>query len=239
MSIRELAREEIIAREQTIIGTVVRQRQLTEFDGSGGGAPCWVVDVDIGATRLVKDVPVKGGSGLRRTYADVGQTVALRRNALGRFDVIGPGDRVIGIRKTTGYNLATGASAAQPDEGYTTQIEPYSFYQGPTVFKSGTDQVTFTQVPAADDTLDRVGPGSWTVDGFVAGKWIFVAGTVSNNAEFGPIVSASALQLTFAGDVFTNEGPISATVGHTSRWKDGVTSYPIRTTRDALGNIIT
>jgi hypothetical protein len=239
LSIRELVRDEIIAREQTMVGTVVRQRKLVEFDGSVGGARCWVVDVDIGAARLVKDVPVKGGSGLRRTYADVGQTVVLRRNALGRLDIVGPGDRVMGTRKIMGYDIATGASAQQPDEGYTTQIEPYDFYQGPLYFMTPAQDVTFNQVPAANDELTRHGAGSWAADGFVAGVYIAVSGSVSNDGFYGPILSPTATVLYFAGDVFTDEGPVGGvSVGHTTRWADNATPYPVRTTRDALGNII-
>ena len=238
MTIRQLIREEMDAREQTIIGTVVRQRRLIEFDGSVGGSPCWVVDVDIGSSRLVTYVPVKGGSGLRKTYADIGQSVVLRRNANGRFDVVGPGDRAMGIRKTKGYDLSDGSYIQGPDEGFSVRIESYDFYQGPTQFASATEQFTFNQIPAANDEITRPGPGSWTAEGFTNGVWIFVSGTVSNEGAFGPIVASAALTIEFAGDVFVDEGALLCSVGHTSRWMDGVTPYPVRTTRDAQGNII-
>ena len=236
MSARELIRQEIIAREQTIVGKVVRGKRLVEFDGSH---PVWVVDVDIGAEKLLKKVPVKGGSTLKRSYADVGQTVTLRRNALGRFDVVSPGDRVAGITKTKSYDYSTGTPTVLPDIGFGYQIESYDYYQGPRNVMAAGETVTFLLVGLGNDTLTRSGPGSWVTDGFSATKYIIVSGSVSNDGSYGPIVSASATVLQFAGDVFANEGPVgSVIVGWGTRWKDTVTPYPARTTRDAQGNLI-
>jgi hypothetical protein len=236
---RELIRQEIISREQTIVGKVVRGKRIVEFDGS---APVWVVDVDIGAEKLLKKVPVKGGSTLKRSYVDVGQTVTLRRNALGRFDVVGPGDRVAGVTKTKSYDYATGTPTVLPDIGFGYQIESFDYYQGPRNLMSGigVETVQFALVGGGNDTLTRSGPGSWTTDGFVATKYLFVSGSVSNNGSFGPILIASATVLQFGGDVFVNEGPtVGISVGWGTRWNDSVTPFPVRTTRDAQGNVIT
>lgn len=235
--LRRIIRQEIIAREPEIVGKVITARTLREFDGSGGGAPVWCVDIDIGGGKLLKSVPVKAGSGLRRSYADLGQTVRLRRNALGRFDIIGPGDRAAGISGGKSYVLATGVGTDQPDQGYYAQKEPYSFYQGPEVIADTTETMTFAQVPAANDTLTRSGPGSWTLENFSVGKYILVSGSSLNDGIYGPIAAASATVLQFAGDVFTAESGSGISVGHTSRWTTW--PYPIRTVRDAQGNIVT
>jgi hypothetical protein len=238
MTIRRMIRQEIIAREPEIVGKVLQSRSLMEFDGSSGGSPVWVVDVDIGGDKILKNVPVKGGSGMRRAYANIGQTVMLRRNALGRFDIVSPGDRVAGISKGNSYDLTTGAATAQPDQGFVVGAEPYSFYQGPEVIADPAETMQFALVGGGNDTLTRSGPGSWTLQGFVAPKWILVAGSVSNDGYYGPIVAASATILQFAGDVFVNEGPsVGITVGHTSLWTQA--NYPARSTRNAQGEIVT
>lgn len=235
MSLRRLIRQEIIARQQTIIGKVLSQRVRKDYDAGGG--PVWVVDVDVGGERIMRDVLVKGGSDGTTRYADRGQTVALRRNSLGRFDVIGPGDKVIGTTVVIDYVVATGIdNGTGVDFGFSHIARPYSFYRGPTVFVSGAPNFTFTLVGGGNDTLFR-SAGSWMTDGFVAGKWIFISGSASNNGAFGPILTPSASTLYFAGDVFSNEGPTAAPIiGHTSRWMDGVNGYPKIAIIDAQGN---
>ena len=233
MTTRELVRQEIIAREQTIVGKVVRARKLVEFDGSSA---VWVVDVDIGAEKVLKKVPVKGGSGLRRSYADEGQTVVLRRNALGRFDVVGPGDRVAGVTKTKSYDYATGTPTVKPDIWFGVQIESFDYYQGPENPSPGapTENLTFTAGPPG--TILRAGPGSWLSDGFALGKWFIVSNSASNDGYYGPLTGATATLLTIAGGLVAEGPSLGISIGWGSLWTD--VPMPVRTTRDAQGNIV-
>lgn len=234
MSLRRLIRQEIAAKQQTIIGKVLSQRVRKDFDAGGG--PVWVVDIDVGGERILRDVPVKGGSDGTVRYADRGQTVALRRNSLGRFDVVAPGDKVIGITAVVDIVIATGADAGTGvDYGFTHYPRPFSYYRGPTTFASGAPTFTFTLVGGGNDTLFR-STGSWLTDGFTAGKWIFVEGSALNDGAYGPILTPSASTLYFAGNVFATEVVAGISVGHTSRWMDGVNGFPKVAIIDAQGN---
>jgi hypothetical protein len=92
--LRGLIKREIKGRQQFIVGKILSLPSLVNFEVTA--APRWVVDVDIGANRPLRRVPIKGGSDGQRFYANLGQTVLLRRNAFGRYEVVSQGDRVTG-----------------------------------------------------------------------------------------------------------------------------------------------
>jgi len=225
VTISKVIVREINARRPTIMGKVVSQRYRLEFQA--GQFPVWVADVDVGGERVFRDVPIKGGTDGTVRYADRGQTVALSRNSLGRFDIIGPGDRLIGTTVVKDYVVSTGADAGTGvDFGFTSAAEPYSFYRGPATLATNHGDFTFTLVGVGNDTLDR-SAGSWVDDAFVAGLYIFISGPGNNTGVFGPIVApVTASRLLFGGDVFVNEVTSAAVVGHTSRWADGQHGYP-------------
>jgi len=89
---------------------------------------------------------------------------------------------------------------------------PYTAGDGPfrlTVEQAIMEDVdlTFDQVPAADDTLTRA-VKSWVDDGFVVGMPITVSGSASNDAGSPyTILTLTETVLGFAGDVFVDEGP--------------------------------
>ena len=65
--------------------------------------------------------------------------------------------------------------------------------------------LVFASVANAADTITRTAAsGSWIADGFTAGQPIVISGTGSNDGER-TILSVTDTQLTFAGDVLTNE----------------------------------
>lgn len=123
-SARKLTRREIRTLGTELIGTVIRDPNVTDFDGAGAGV--WVVDVEIGGDQYLKDVPVKQMTN--RFYAQLGQVVTLRRNAQGRFEVIGPGDRRTSTLIVKYYEMGVTSAVSTQNQGFDFQRVPYSYY---------------------------------------------------------------------------------------------------------------
>ena len=128
-------RDEVQARSETIVGTVLTDPELVKVDGT---KPVWVCDVDVGAVEPVRGALIKGGSDGERFYAHVGMAVKLSRNTQGRFDVIGPSDRVAGLATVKTYNLSSATAVATTTLGLQTQRVAFEFYEGPTSGTPGT-----------------------------------------------------------------------------------------------------
>ena len=124
--LKQVLRREIKAR-QDLVGTVVEQRRIREFNVSA--APVWVCSVDIGGNRILKNVPIKGGNNGGRSFAERGQAVILRRNTQGRFNIIGPSDRLSAIATVKTYNVGDLTPVATTTEGFNIVIDPFEFYE--------------------------------------------------------------------------------------------------------------
>lgn len=134
--IKRLMRREIAARSETKVGTVLSIRRLEDVDGQGSAT--WVVDVDVGAGEVLRSVNVKAGADGERFYAGLGQTVKLARNTMGRFDVIGPGDRVNSVASVKTYQLGIDVPTASANVGLSIERVAFEFYKGPTPGTPGT-----------------------------------------------------------------------------------------------------
>lgn len=222
---KRFIRREIIARRETLIGTVVSDQILVAYDTTPAGAQTWVVDVDVGSNRILRDVMVKAGTR-GRFYAQRGQTVSLRRNAQGRFDVIGPADRTVAGREVRTYDLNAAVQVGSTASGFQVVVRAFEFFAGARSMK-GAPSVVFD---AGGQTLTR-SAGSWLVDNFTAGGGdsVRIAGTQLNNGVR-TTVSASALVLTLSSGVVSEAAAEGVSVGvvGTSRWNDGVTGFPAR-----------
>ena len=122
--LHRLTRREIETQKPEIVGTVITAPHVIDFDGLGAGV--WVADVEIGGAQYLKDVPVKAMTN--RFYAQLGQTVLLRRNAQGRFEVIGPGDRVATPVTTKYYDIGVTSAVSSDDFGFSFDRVAFSFY---------------------------------------------------------------------------------------------------------------
>lgn len=236
MSLKNLILREIRARKDFLVGTVVSSPVLRTFDASAFGAETWVVRVDVGGNRILDNVPVKAVEG-SRFYAQLGQSVLLRKNAQGRYDVVGPADRLATAAVAKQYDLNAGLLTATETRGFTFQREPFEFYGGSKALK-GNPALTFNQIASADDELFR-SAGSWTDDGFAAGDDVLISKSLKNDGTFTIASIPSPDTLRFAGDVLVDEGPISGVgvvVPGTSRWNDGVTPFPLVRVLDGSGN---
>jgi hypothetical protein len=124
-NLQRLVRREIKNMQENIVGTVISELRLIDFDGNSSGV--WVCDVEIGSNHYLQDIPVKALSN--RFHAQLGQSVLLRKNARGRYEVIGPGDRITKPLRRIGYNLATQVAGTPIDVGFTFDRVPFSYYQ--------------------------------------------------------------------------------------------------------------
>jgi hypothetical protein len=59
----------------------------------------------------------------------LGGTVLLRRNAAGRYEVVGPGDRVNAFQTKKTYNFGNASVVATTTTGFSFRQETFSFYR--------------------------------------------------------------------------------------------------------------
>ncbi|MGB5810124.1 MAG: hypothetical protein WBG86_06310 [Polyangiales bacterium] len=233
-SLKRFVRREIIGREKVFVARVISDPVLIDFDESVLGAPVWVVDLDIGGNRPVKNVPIKADGSGGRFYAQLNQTVQVRRTALGRMYVVGPGDVSIASLTDQVYDLNTLQPGASTDTGFTREFEPFRFYQGPASVLGNPD-ITFA-VEGGDDSITR-SSGSYIVDGFVIGQTIEIQRTTANDGQL-TVTAVSALVVNVS-ETLVNEGPVSSigmgAIG-TSLWADNQTFFPFSRLVDANGN---
>lgn len=216
-----------------MVGTVISRKRLLLFDQTALGAPTWVVDVDVGnQRRFLADVPVKGGSNGSRFYAAVGQTVLLKSNALGRWDVIAPASESIANTNVCTYDMATRTLVSEATRGFLFARVPFPFWQGDVRFRHVNSAETIT---ITTTTITRSsGAGSFVSDGFSIGDEIVMQGTNFNDTgqdlpnEFhGPLTDVTPSQLIMAAATLVAEGPIAKIpigIRGLSRWSNLVTS---------------
>jgi hypothetical protein len=125
--LKPFIRREIRSR-QDLTGRVMTAMTLREFNT--GSAPVWVCDVDLGSNRLMRDVPIKGNANGSRFYAQRGQTVLMRRNTQGRYDIIGPADRLTAAGNVKTYTLGNGTPVTNTPQGFSFELVPFEFYKG-------------------------------------------------------------------------------------------------------------
>lgn len=126
MSLQRLIKRESDSR-RPLVGTVIKKPFLISFDAAS--SPVWAVDVDIGANRRLRNVPVKNFGGSIR-YADLNSAVKLENTLLGRFEVVGPAERVIGALQTQVYNLETQVpEGAATNQGFTVRQEEFDYFE--------------------------------------------------------------------------------------------------------------
>lgn len=128
-STQKLIDRDIRARQENRRGTVLTEPKLLNYDTASIDRTVFVVDVDIGASRPVRDVVVKSTSGLGgRAYAQVGKAVVIQRNEGGRWIAVGPADRIRNVGEVQELDEATGTFSAGTPVGYTSRRRPYDWY---------------------------------------------------------------------------------------------------------------
>ncbi|MEE9128385.1 MAG: hypothetical protein V3T84_00060 [Phycisphaerales bacterium] len=127
--------KQLIAREQNAIQQQIRGRVMSDpvqknFDVIGLAEFTWVVDVDIGSDKLLRDVPVKINGPKARFYARVDQSVFLEKDAQGRYQVIRPADRVRQQGRICFLDEDDGIVSPTVPLGFDLIVRPYEFYKG-------------------------------------------------------------------------------------------------------------
>ncbi len=126
---REFIQREVTGRKESRTGTVLT-RPVLKFFGTGV-AETWVVDVSIGSNRELKNIPIKMGPGGSRSYADQGTTVKLLRNLDQKWQIVGPGDRSIGITEINIFDPGSINPIGSPTMlGQSFVVRPFIHFQG-------------------------------------------------------------------------------------------------------------
>lgn len=128
--LKKLITREIKSVRQQIRGKVVSDPVQKNFDVSGGQFFTWVADVDVGGDQLLRDVPIKINGPKARFYARLFSPVFLEKDAQGRYQIIGPADRVTRQGNLIELDEDTDVFAAPIPIGFTTVIQAFEFYEG-------------------------------------------------------------------------------------------------------------
>ncbi len=173
MSMKALINREINARRERIRGVIVSNPIQRNFDPSGARFLGWVVDVDIGRDRLLRNVPVKINGPKARFYAKLGSPVFLEKDAQGRYQVVAPADRVPvggGLLIIDEETLAETTGTV----GFTITREPFEFYKGTTpesFFDPAADPNTLVWMRGYDRAIGL--PANLTLDSDTDGAEVF------------------------------------------------------------------
>lgn len=126
---QRLISRDIRARQELRRGTVLTDVRVVDFDTSGLTSTVFVVDVDIGANRVIQNVVVKSSTGQgAREFAQQGKAVEIQRNAGGRWIVIGPSDRIRGTGQVQLLDESTDTATASTDEGFGFGRRVFTYY---------------------------------------------------------------------------------------------------------------
>jgi len=117
-SVRELRR-----------GTVMTDIRALDFDQGGLTSTVFVVDVNIGAGNILRDVIVKSATGRgAREFAQPGKAVEVQRNAGGRWICIGASDRIKLTACVQELDESDDSASAVADEGFTYGRRVFTYY---------------------------------------------------------------------------------------------------------------
>lgn len=129
---QQLISRDIRARQEIRRGTVLSAPRRLNFDPSAITSNVYVVDVDLGGRRPIRNVPVKSVSGIGgRAYALPGKAVEIQRNAGGRWIVIGPADRVTSTGTVTVLDEAAGTTSVGVPIGFTSIPRFFDYWEAP------------------------------------------------------------------------------------------------------------
>lgn len=116
---QRLIDRDIRARQEIRRGTVLTEPRILNYDASAIDKSVFVVDVDIKATRPLRNVLVKSPTGSGdRSFAQQGKAVEIQRNAGGRWIVIGSADRITSTSAVQLLDESDNSVTVAADEGY-------------------------------------------------------------------------------------------------------------------------
>jgi len=126
---QKLINRDIKARQETRRGTVLTDPRLLNYDTASINRSVFVVDVDIGATRPLRNVLVKSPVGAGgRGFAARGKAVEVQRNAGGRWIVVGASDRINSTSAVQLLDESNDTVSTGPPRGHTSIRRPFNYY---------------------------------------------------------------------------------------------------------------
>ncbi len=137
MSLNDLLRRDRRAHDKLVRGTIVSSPKRIKLKSSQTEFT-WVVDVDVNSNRPLLNVPIKIGPARSRSYAQLGRPVFVTRGTEGRWQVVGPADRVLAPITVTLWDEEADTTSAGTPIGATYERIPFSFFRGPTPGTPGT-----------------------------------------------------------------------------------------------------
>lgn len=147
---QKLVDRDIRSRQETRRGTVLTDAKRVEFNPAKVNETVFVVDVDIGGNRPVRDVIVKSSSGIGgRAYAAVGKPVDIQRNQGGRWFCVGASDRTRNVGKAQEFDESTETFGPSLNDGFSSLRRPYSYYADNLAY--GTAGYGSTEIVDGDD----------------------------------------------------------------------------------------
>ncbi len=132
MSVKRLISREIRAVKQTLRGRVISEPKQVSIDPGGSLYYSWVVDVDCGGDQILRDVLVKLSGGKGRFYAKPGSPVFLEKDAQGRYQIVGPGDRSPSQSNLLLLDESAGTVSDAGSLGFSYIKRPFIYYKGTT-----------------------------------------------------------------------------------------------------------
>lgn len=127
---QKLLQRDIRAGQEVRRGTVLTNPKRLNYDPAQVNSNLYVVDVNIGGSRPMRNVPVKSISGLGgRSFALPGKAVEVQRNAGGRWIVIGPADRVQATGTTQLFNEASQSTVLSNGVGFRQVPRFFNYWQ--------------------------------------------------------------------------------------------------------------
>ncbi len=132
---QRLIDRDIRSRQEVRRGTVLSDPSPLNYDTAAIDRTVFVVDVDIGATRPIRNVIVKSSSGLGgRAYAQVGKAIEIQRNQGGRWFAIGAGDRIRNTALIEELDESTDVFGSPISDGFTFARRTYTYYRDNNVY---------------------------------------------------------------------------------------------------------
>lgn len=236
--IQRLIRREVDSRDPIRIVTVIGDRRMKNMSPLDT-APVWVTDVEFGESKPMRNIPIKSING-SMFYAERGQSVQVRKSTLGRWQIIGPGDRITAFKVTKTYDLTAQTVETTTTSGFTFQDVPAEFYQGAQSMQRGELPPGAANVDFTTTTITRLDSGSFIADGLNDGDSLQIGGSViATNNKTATVTTVAALVLTFPAATFTaSTGELGVGLGvvGTSRWTDSATGFPFSELIDSDGN---
>lgn len=128
--LKQLITREIKAAKEQLRGRIMSDPVQKNFNVVGMESLTWVCDVDVGGDRILRDVPVKINGPKARFYSRRDSPVFLEKDAQGRWQILGPADRIRRQGNICLLDEDDGIVTPSGNIGFELVVRPFEFYEG-------------------------------------------------------------------------------------------------------------